>query len=182
MRRRFSRDADDPQSGEVYESKFGNRWKVVGRSDKGRVIVKRAGNRYDGELQWSPDMLKKLKLLRAAEEKAVRIATAPIDLKPVDKSFFGWLTGKPANRDPDRKRGTRYYVFVIESLKNRRRSFLVGFTSKKPSQSRRKGAGLLRRDLTKRLNPIRNRKDAVRTVTAISRALRRRGLVVKGGY
>jgi predicted GIY-YIG superfamily endonuclease len=202
----FGRDANNPRAGEVYESRWGNRWLVTGRTTKGRVLVKRTAPRYDGELQWTPAMLARLKQVRGQEAKAVA-AAIPEDMK--DKRFpsgaslvnrIGRFLGnvdKPdptgperfMNRDPNR----RYYVYVIETLKGGKRQFYVGQTGKKPEQrfkehksghhfSYAKGAKLLRKDLTKKVPTLYTRQQAERAEKIIARTLRKRGLSVTGGH
>lgn len=154
---RVSRDPSNPQPGEVYETKFGNRWLVTGKTSKGRLTVKRAGNRYDGELQWTPAMFAKLKQVRAEEARAVRAAASLVVRTPPRETTFGrWLgigsgsvtkeaerfksgvslaertRGLP-QRDPRRGK-RRYYVYVIEQLRHGKREFYVGQTGKTPEK------------------------------------------------
>lgn len=56
-RKKVSRDANNPQSGELFESARGNRWKVVEVKD-GRVWVESAGRKAPGRLSWSPSQLR----------------------------------------------------------------------------------------------------------------------------
>lgn len=191
----YGRDASNPQKGEVYESKNGNRWLVVGRNMKGRVVVKRAPGRFDGELYWTPEMLKALKPVHKQEAKEVHIATAelPASSPPTAapaQSFLGKLfrpgvdararenymrgLGK-VQGDPSGRRGKRYYVLVSESFKGRKRSFSVKLSTSKGPKSNRKV--LLRKDLSKIAF---SRGDAARIARTIASVLKRRGLHVRG--
>lgn len=206
-RHRTARDAENPKPGEVYETRWGNRWMVTGKTPKGRVVVRRWTPRYDGELQWTPAMLAKLKLVRNAEAAAVAKALPPdirerafpsgaslidriIGRKPGTRTSAEYeQTGLLGIRDPNR----RYYVYVIETMKKGKRQFYVGQTGKKPEQRFKehkagkhfayaKGAKLLRKDLTKKLPPLYTRKQAERAEKIIARTLRKRGLSVTGGH
>lgn len=189
---RTSRDASNPEPGEVYESRWGNRWQVVGKTPKGRIRVRRAPNRYEGELQWTPAMLARLKQVRAQEAKAVEKA---VEEKP---SLMDRLLGKKGEQlylpmgDPSPKR--RYYVYVIEEIRHGKREFYVGQTGKRPEERFREhkrghfgylrgGKAIsLRKDLTKKVNPLFSRVAAERAEKVIARTLRKRGLRVKGGH
>jgi len=192
MKPRYGRDADAPQQGEVYESRWGNRWLVTGTSKKGRVLVKRAPSRYEGELHWTPAMLSKLKLVRGKEAKAVSEAVQaetkdwPPRAASEPSSFFNFF------RDPVRPR--RYHVYVIEQIRFGKREFYVGQTGKTPDArlkdhksggmtSHAKGRSLkLRKDLTSRIKPLYTREDAERMEKVIAKTLRGRGLAVRGGH
>ena len=194
----FGRDAQNPKPGEVYESRAGNRWLVTGKTPKGRVLVKRTTPKYSGELQWTPAMLARLKQVRGQEAKAVE-AAIPANLRearfPSGVSLMDRILGKKSGeqlslfRDPNR----RYYVYVIETMKDGKRKFYVGQTGKKPEQrfkehkrgghySYAKGAKLLRKDLTRKVPPLYTRQQAERAEKIIARVLRKRGLKVEGGH
>ncbi len=87
-RRRTARDAEDPKSGEIYETRAGNRWEVTNVTDK-LVTVKRAGNRSEGPFAWGRSTLKGMKEIR----------------KPLFGSLFSSSkTSEPIAPDPDRRR------------------------------------------------------------------------------
>lgn len=119
-RRRVGRDAANPQPGEVYEAKTsGRRWEVVSVKDE-RITMKPVGARSEGEVVFAKSSLKGMKVLQGAvsslldnllgkskpeeddsiqrEVSAARRAAIEKQLGPVD------LKGKPANRDPNRRR------------------------------------------------------------------------------
>jgi hypothetical protein len=187
-----SRDPSNPKPGEVFESKFGNRWLVTGHGPKGRLRVKRAGNRFEGELLWTPEMFARLKQVRSAEAKAVSKAIAPVIEEAKEKpSAPGprWFGGMLA---PDPSPPRRYYVYVIEQLHNGKREFYVGQTGKTPQARFKehkaghfgytKGALALRKDLYAKVNPLYSRAAAERMEKVIARTLRKRGLRVRGGH
>lgn len=204
-RSRYARDAANPRPGEIYQSKTGNRWLVKGRTPKGRVVLQRTTPKFTGDVYWTPGMLARLRQVRADEAKAVESAI-PKDLQeqyramkfPSGGSIWDRVFNRPkvgdqlslsGVRDPNR----RYHVYVIETLRNGKRSFYVGQTGKKPEQrfkehkkghhfSYAKGAKLLRKDLTRKVPPLYTRKQAERAEKAIARTLRKRGLRVTGGH
>lgn len=207
---RVSRDPSNPKPGEVFQTKYGNRWLVTGHAPKGRLRVKRAGNKYEGELIWTPEMFARLKQVQKDEAKAVALALAPElhELKyPSGASLIDRLTGKrmageerqsPSGpqlslfgQDASRPK-RRYYVYVIEQLHNGKREFYVGQTGKTPAQRFRehktghlaysKGALMLRKDLYAKVNPLFSRSAAERMEKVIARTLKKRGLRVKGGH
>lgn len=95
--RRHSRDAENPRSGEIFETKAGNRWEVVDVTDR-LIKVKRAGNRTDGPFAWGRKSLSGMK-------------EVPRPLFGVG-GLFGIGAGKPANAtqvggDPERRRRAR---------------------------------------------------------------------------
>jgi hypothetical protein len=168
MNRRYARD-------EVYETKRGDRWKVIGHSPKGRVIVKRAGHRYEGELQWSPEVLKRMKKVHAAEEQAVTRAVAPVaeEEKP---GIFGRFFGSPVAPDPDGRRRQRIYVIVAEKVRGRKRHLHI--TLSRTAKGKCCAGCLRRRDLQRTFYTVRN---ARRAQYLMARALRRPGVIVKVG-
>lgn len=203
QRYRTSRDANNPQEGEVFESRAGNRWKVVGKTPKGRIRLKRVPNRYEGEVQWTPAMLAKLKSVREAERKAVEKAVTP-EMKEMrfksGASLFDRLIGKKPGEQLSlfggdaRRPKRRFYVYVIEEIRHGKREFYVGQTGKTPEQrykDHKQGhfgylhggkAVSLRKDLVKKVNPLYSRKAAEMAEKLIARTLRKRGLRVKGGH
>jgi predicted GIY-YIG superfamily endonuclease len=197
---RFARDASNPQPGEVYESRAGNRWLVTGKTPKGRIVVKRGSPKFGGELQWTPTMLARLKQVRGEEAKAVAAAIPPGLQQarfPSGVSLVDRILGRKPQpgeqltlfRDPNR----RYHVYVIETMNHGKRQFYVGQTGKKPEQrfeehqkgghySYAHGAKLLRKDLTRKVPPLYTRQQAERVEKLIARTLRKRGLKVIGGH
>ena len=169
--RRFARDV-----GDVYETKRGDRWRVVGTNAKGRVIVRRAGHRYEGELQWSPEVLKRMKPIHAAESRAVAEAVAPIE-KADSPGIFGGLLGGLVAPDPDGRRRRKVYLNVGERI-TRYGTRVIGIVL---SQKRGKCCPGCRprKDLSRVFYSVRNARKAQHRMAAILR--RRRGVKVRMG-
>lgn len=102
---RHSRDAENPKVGEIFESRNGTRWEVVGVTEN-RVDVRRAGHRSSGPLRWAKSVIKTLKGKPVRHEEAVKDARAEVPA-PRPTLFESLLKGsKPANeteRDPQRR-------------------------------------------------------------------------------
>lgn len=201
-RKRYGRDAYNAKEGEVYESRWGNRWVVTGKTPKGLIKVKRTAPKFTDELQWTPAMLARLKQVRVDEAKAVAAAIPP-ELRerkfPSGVSLLDRIMGKKPFREMEqvafnyRDPNRRYHVYVIETLTKKGRQFYVGQTGKKPEMrfkehkkghhfSYAKGAKLLRKDLTRKLPPLFTRTQAEKAERLIARTLRKRGLKVIGGH
>lgn len=169
---RYARD----DAGDVYETKRGDRWRVLGTNAKGRVVVKRAGHRYEGELQWSPEVLRRMKKIHAAEAHAVREAVEPIER--IDKPgildrIFG-TSDMPIAPDPDGRQRRKTWVLAAEKWHGRIRVIHIVLAR---SKTRKCCHGCkARRDLTKAFYTPRN---ARRAQLSMARALRRPGVIVK---
>lgn len=61
-RGRVGRDAENPQEGELFESKRGNRWRVVS-VEGDRYYVENEGRKTPGKLAWSRSNIKGMKMI-----------------------------------------------------------------------------------------------------------------------
>lgn len=57
----YRRDAENPQPGEVFESKEGKRWAVRSMTPEGKIVVDSAGLRPTGTLIWNKRALARMK-------------------------------------------------------------------------------------------------------------------------
>ncbi len=83
------RDPENPNEGEVYESKAGTRWEVVGVDrTKKRVKMRRKGSREVGDLTWNPSVLRSMKQLRESAAQEVKQASRVVEQEgPPEPSF-----------------------------------------------------------------------------------------------
>lgn len=150
--RRTGRDPEDPEPGEVYQSKTtGNIWEVTSfNRDRRRVKVKRTGMKDLGELTWNPVVLRGMKQLQT--RIAAEVRTGPHDDGPNVPSqeenpgaFKRWLSSFKNSRRPKGEQlglvgirdldgaARRYYVYVIESIQGGERVLYVGQSAHKPA-------------------------------------------------
>jgi len=72
--RRVSRDAENPRSGEIFESRAGKRWRIDDVNE-GRIVVESAGVRQVGRLVWKKENLKGMRMVQGDPEHRRRSRT-----------------------------------------------------------------------------------------------------------
>lgn len=202
------RDPENPQRGEVYESRAGTRWEVTSvNAIKRRIKVKKAGFRDLGELEWNPSVLRQMKQLQTRVAAQIRHDEGPSIPSQEENpgAFKRWLEAFKASRrqfpptqgDPER----RYYVYVIRSIRNGKHVLYVGQSAHPPSvrlkqhlhgaryckgctkRSYVKGTSMkLMPQFYKGIPPIRSRKRAEQVERILARKLRSLGFTVEGGH
>lgn len=142
-----SRDADNPKEGELFESKRGNRWRIVS-IDGDRYFVESEGRKTPGRLAWSRSNIRGMKTV---ESKG---ASSPGQL-----SLFG--------NDPGRRFGGRRKSIIQTVLFHRKRFSVL----KAKTWARRHGFRFGKVDTTKnyyRLRQIDPKKVKVRATITLA--------------
>lgn len=202
VKRRTSRDAEDPVAGEVYQSRTtGNIWEVTAfNRDRRRVSVKRTGNARTSDLVWNPVVLRGMKQLQSKVAAEVRQVEGPPGPPPTASGLRGWFGSIATAPDMDGK-DRRYYVYVIQSIRKGKRVLYVGQSAHTPAQrllqhkqgaiycdgctgrSYAKGARMkLVPEFYKKIPPLRTRARAEKIERMIARKLRSYGFNVEGGH
>lgn len=92
-----ARDADNPRVGEIFETSSGNRWEVL-EVDGERVLVRRAGHRNPGELQWKRTNLRGLRSVNPVRARVDAAQEVPEEKPGILARIF------TPERDPSRRK------------------------------------------------------------------------------
>lgn len=92
--KKVAADADNPSKGEVFETRRGDRWRIVNVREDGKVDVERAGHRQSGALRWAKSVLKHMKESKAPASTG--LGTGLFSSEPVapDPEARTWIRRK----------------------------------------------------------------------------------------